>query len=1185
MVCHVRIVAVSIDFRPPCFRQAFRALRHWKTARLAAIIVRRDEVSPGAKRANQGVRHKSLRTAIFSLLFVVGLVVILAAAAFWRLNQGPVSLAFMGQSIERAINKQLPGFRISLGEAELELDVETKTPHVRVRNLVLADTDGQVIASAPKAGVTLETASLLSGTVSISSLDLIGPRVNIRRNLDGSMQLGIANDAAVIDQEVVLEADQVDQNLEPEVLSPANQPAFVSGSRILELLDAGGELGALSKLEEVRLSRGTLRLYDEANDATWEAPRADLAFRRTQSGFVIAAKAVVASGGDPWKLETSITYRKEQKNFTANVAVENLVPASVADEIYAFSQFARLNTPLSGNFEINADESGGLTNLEGQVFAAAGQVSLPEYLANPIIIDEGTMRIRQSGSGKPFEILESSILLGGSRADLKGTVTPQKAEDGRIIAYGIDLAASNVRVDTQGTVKDPVFVDRVSYKGSFAVEEQRVDIDDLVIMAGAAGVRLRGIITGGEQSAGIKATGRLRDVSSGLLKKLWPPILAPKTRGWINDNVVSGTVDEGVFEIDLKPDDLARAQRAKILPEDAVSLSFSMENVNTRYFKSLPVLQSASGNAALKRGKFSLTIDKGFVDLPSGGKLSLAEGRFDATDLLSGAVPGVFRFDIQGGVQQLLEFASLPDLNLIKDDLSKVPKIEGQARAIVGLKLPLIKNVPREKVIVTQEVSLGEAAVNNILPGIDLSEGKFDIEMSKDFIAVTGPAKLNGVAATVDWRKPRGGGEAKVAVATTLTAKMREKLGIKLDAYMSGDVPVKLAIDQASKDERRISVEADLSGVDMRVAAAGWSRAASKNTRATFVFRDSKANGRSIEDLEIKGKGLYVNGNIRLSASNALRVIDFKEIRLSEDDVFAIRMEPGDGVTKLTISGNSFDARPYIKNLVSPAKTSATSEGPKGGDFAVSAKFKNVTAHRGESIRNVSGTFVSTAGKITQADLKGTFDSGFPINIVLEPVAGGRSLRVASTDGGSALRAANFYSKVAGGELSFEAIMTNAPGSPVRNGELVLRRFAVRNEAAIAELDSRGRPKKSGPRVDGVTFKRLRMPFRTDAKFVRLCKVELKGDDMGGVAKGIIRKSDGAIDITGTMVPLQGINGILDDIPLLGQILTGGKGEGIFAVTFAMGGTISKPKTQVNPLSAFAPGFLRKAFEFQGSCN
>ncbi len=1141
-------------------------------------------------RLDRQVRRKALKVMIFSILWVVGLVVIGAGAFYWRLNQGPISLAFMGQSIEKAINRQLPGFKITLGESELELDNETKTPHVRVRNLVLSDADGQQIASAPKAGVALDAARLLGGTVSIQSLDLIGAHINIRRNLDGSMQLGIDNESAALDQEVVLDSEALvnvnpEKTSSPNVAQPAERP-LVSGSHILELLDAGGDAGSLSKLQEVRLSRAVLKVYDEANDATWSAPHADLAFKRVASGFVIAGKASVASGGDPWQIESSLTYRQLEHNYTANIAVEGVVPANVADEIYALSQFARLTTPVSGNFEVDAKETGEITRIDGQLFAAAGQVNLPEYLADPIIIDEGTLRIRNAGAGKPFEILESSLLMGGSRADLKGSIMPRRSEDGRVVAYDIDLSSDNASVDAQGTVKDPVFVDRVTFKGSAFVEEQRVDISDLVVMAGSAGVRLRGVITGGDESPGIKAAGRLRSMSSGLLKKLWPPILAPKTRAWINENVEKGVVDEGEFEVDLAPNVLAKAQKDKLLPENAVSLSFTMRDVHTRYFKDLPILQQASGKANLKAGVFSLMIDKGFVDLPSGEKLRLAEGQFEARDLLSGAVPGVFRFDIQGGISEMLDFARLPDLNLIADDISKLPNIQGQARAIVGLKLPLIKNVPKEKVIITQEVTISDASVKGILPGVDLTEGKFDILLNKERLGVNGPAKLNGVAATIDWQKPRGAGSAKIAVKTTLTEKMRERMGINLDTYLSGDVPVQVDIGADDESGRNIAVEADLSDVSMKVSAAGWSRPAIAGTKATFNFIDNGKNGRRIENLKLDGKGLKLRGTINMTANNELKVVDMDEIRLSENDVFSARIEPGDGTTTLTISGNTFDARPYIKNLISPAKTSDGGSGlQRGGSYIVNANFQSVTAHRGESVRDVKGTFVSRGGTITTANLEGTFLSGFPVKIRLTPTDGGREMNITSADGGSALRAANFYSKVAGGELTFYALMANAPGSPIRNGELLLKRFAVRNEAALAELDSRGKPKKSGPRVEGVSFKRLRMPFRTDAKFVRLCNVELKGNDLGGVAKGVIRKADGAIDITGTMVPLQGINGVLDDIPLLGQILTGGKGEGLFAITFAMGGTISKPKTQVNPLSALAPGFLRKAFEFRGSCD
>jgi hypothetical protein len=1139
------------------------------------------------------VRRKALKITVLSILWAVGLVVISAAAFYWRLSQGPISLAFMGQSIEKAINVQLPGFKIAIGESELELDSESKTPHVRVRNLVLSDSEGQQIASAPKAGVALNTTNLLSGNVSIQSLDLIGAKINIRRNLDGGMQLGFDNEKAAIDEEVELEpeiaggetAAKSDVQTTDGSTGDSNKP-LVSGSRIMELLDAGGKTGSLASLTEVRLSRAVLNVYDEANDTTWLVPRADLAFRRVASGFVIAGKASVASGGDPWQLETSLTFRQAERNYTANIAVEGVVPANVADEIYALAQFARLTTPLAGNFEVDATESGEITRIDGQLFAAAGQINLPEYLANPIIIDEGTLRIRNAGAGKPFEIVESSLLMGGSRADLKGTIQPRQNEDGRVTAYDIELNADNVSVDTQGTVKDPVFVDKVTFKGSAAVEEQRVDITDLVVMAGSAGVRLRGVITGGENSPGIQAAGRMRAVSSALLKKLWPPVLAPRTRGWINENIEKGVIDDGVFEVNLAPNALALAQSRKQLPEAAVSMSFNMRDVQTRYFKSLPVLEGASGKASLSKGVFNLKIDKGFVTLASGNKVDLAEGAFEARDLLSAAVPGTFRFDIRGKISELLEFAQHPDLNLVKEDLTKLPKIEGNARAIIGLKLPLIKNVPSESVVVTQEISLTDISAKAILPGVDLADGAFDLDLSKGGVSVSGPAKLNGVAAKIDWNKPKGATSAKINVVTTLTENMRERMGIRLDSYFSGDVPVRLNIGTTDGGSKGIAVEADLSSVSMRVSAAGWSRPATNGTKATFNFIDNGKAGRLIENLALDGKGLRLRGNISLTGSNALKVVDLDEIRLSEEDVFAARIEPGDEKTTLTISGNKFDARPYIKNLISPAKASdAASETQKGGSFIVNANFKTVLAHRGENVRNVKGTFVTRGGSITTANIDGEFLSGFPIKIRVTPTAGGREMNISSTDGGSALRAANFYSKVAGGELTFYALMANAPGSPIRNGELQIRRFSVRNEATLAELDNRGKPKRSGPRNDGVSFKRLRMPFKTDAKFVRLCDVELKGNDLGGVAKGVIRKSDGAIDITGTMVPLQGINGVLDDIPLLGQILTGGKGEGLFAVTFAMGGTTKNPKTQINPLSALAPGFLRKAFEFQGSCN
>ncbi len=62
-------------------------------------------------------------------------------------------------------------------------------------------------------------------------------------------------------------------------------------------------------------------------------------------------------------------------------------------------------------------------------------------------------------------------------------------------------------------------------------------------------------------------------------------------------------------------------------------------------------------------------------------------------------------------------------------------------------------------------------------------------------------------------------------------------------------------------------------------------------------------------------------------------------------------------------------------------------------------------------------------------------------------------------------------------------------------------------------------------------------------------------------------------------MPAYTINSVLGNIPLLGDILTGTKGSGVFAATYRVIGKKSDPGVRVNPLSALAPGFLRNLVE------
>ena len=52
-------------------------------------------------------------------------------------------------------------------------------------------------------------------------------------------------------------------------------------------------------------------------------------------------------------------------------------------------------------------------------------------------------------------------------------------------------------------------------------------------------------------------------------------------------------------------------------------------------------------------------------------------------------------------------------------------------------------------------------------------------------------------------------------------------------------------------------------------------------------------------------------------------------------------------------------------------------------------------------------------------------------------------------------------------------------------------------------------------------------------------------------------------------------------VPIIGPIISGGKNEGLFGVTFEVTGSPSAMTLRPNPISPLAPGFLRKIFEFR----
>ena len=187
-------------------------------------------------------------------------------------------------------------------------------------------------------------------------------------------------------------------------------------------------------------------------------------------------------------------------------------------------------------------------------------------------------------------------------------------------------------------------------------------------------------------------------------------------------------------------------------------------------------------------------------------------------------------------------------------------------------------------------------------------------------------------------------------------------------------------------------MEADLDDVEMRIPAISWFRPATAKTGATLTFFGKGEKGRRVEDLAIKGPGLSIKGSIALGAkaqAGGFREIDLTEIRLSDENLFALNVKETEGETQIVLKGDSFDARPLIRSMFGTRKTGESNGGEAAKDkpLSISLNLDRIYANRGEIITGRFGQPPRARGsRLEAAEISGTFLSGQPVVFRVTPV-------------------------------------------------------------------------------------------------------------------------------------------------------------------------------------------------------
>src|SRR5450759_4285959 len=236
------------------------------------------------------LRRRFMRRLFWGTALTVAVVTVAVLGLWWRLSSGPIELAIATPWLKAAIEENFGGAHsVVVGGTQIERDEKGRTS-LRLRDIVVRDADGTVVASAPKAEVGLSGMSLLMGRVRAQSLNLVGAEMAVRIETDGRVTVFAGADKRPIATAVPALPPAVPPGQPADSTAPPGslRADFENVAGIMSWLDGVGASGLDGHdLRELGLKNGNLTVDDRRNGKRWTFDRINASLMRPELGGVI----------------------------------------------------------------------------------------------------------------------------------------------------------------------------------------------------------------------------------------------------------------------------------------------------------------------------------------------------------------------------------------------------------------------------------------------------------------------------------------------------------------------------------------------------------------------------------------------------------------------------------------------------------------------------------------------------------------------------------------------------------------------------------------------------------------------------------------------------------------------------------------------------------------------------------
>lgn len=1087
---------------------------------------------------------------------VIGVVVALGAVWLAILYM-PLPASQVVPRVQAALQSRLgPAYAVTIADAELHRGGDGV--ELRLVDLAVAKVGGPVVAEAPRVELRVDGLSLLTGEVKVRSVHVTNPRLDMQFDTT----VGAATAQSDLPRRILAAAADLDRLLGPD--------------------------GAAGALEVVEVDGATV-LVAPRSRAPLSLNGVDLKLSRAGGG-ALALTASSARAGERWTTAVTVTPAPDGKGRVVDLGLENVDLAPYSAPLAEKAGAPPLKGRLSGHLNARIGPDGELEAGGGRIAARDIQITLPGPQPAPgapisaVEFETLQLNLGWDAANRSLLIEPSRISGRGGQMSFSGAIAAPTDANTKWMAA---LEGRDVLLAAESGGEAPLRLDRVIVNAAFDLAAGVLEVNKAQFLGPTAKAAATGLIRFEGASPAIRLGLVSEPMPASAMKRLWPFFMAKEARAWALENVSAGTVDSLSLSLDIASGVLATLAPKEALPDGSLSLQVLFSNAVLRGRPGLPWVEGGGGRIDVTAHTTVGTMDRGFVAQGSGDALTVSGVRFDVPDMGNPRQPASVTFRAEGAVGPALALLASgsvgPNPLPPQLDVSKVTgKISADVRVGFDLDHDIGGSTPPPDVRVTADIT--DVTVANLFAGKSFEKGAVKVVADGGKTDVSGKGRIGGAGVTMTMvetpetqTSPR---KRELKALLTADAGDLTRLGFDVPGALKGELPIEASLSLDAPGGP-IALSADLKAVGIDGVVPGFRKPAGQAGRLSFSV-DKSADRTSIKNFSLESGDRSVRGTIEFGPKGELLSATLPIYRPAPGDDARVEIDKTrSGSVKVVVQGAALDLKPLLDAFRGKTTAARGSAAGMAGNAPAMPKNLDVTAklgtglgYGGEAIAGLDIKITMRDGKVTDADGSGRLGRGV---VKLATAEDGR-LKLSGEDAGAFFRLADFYGRIDGGVFDLSASLIGGPGL------LRVKDFSVRNDDALVRVQQTTGANKSAVARSGSTrFDRLRVAFVEGGGKINIQEASLTGPQLGATLDGVVDYAADKVSLVGTFVPAYALNNLVSRVPIIGALLGGGENGGLIGVTFQVKGKTASPTVTINPVSAVAPGFLRKIFEFRQS--